>query len=199
MEILKLRMKTIRGIIFFLVILCVAGICFGQEQEQDQRKIEIYDTMNDPPDHKHGKLIVFYGSGINNPVRSTEGGSSTNSPRNLTNFGLALEFGLSLELGYLKPADGSSSASGAFFSSGVTYPMPRGIKIGWTRFELSPTLGYTRMFGTGNAVNFGAGLDAILSKYYGIRFEARDYFKLSGNKEHNVVFRIAFFRRFEGM
>ena len=72
-----------------------------------------------------------------------------------------------------------------------------GKRIRGTRFELPLTLGYTRMIGTGNAVNFGAGLDFILSDYNGIRFEVRDYFKLSGRDEHNITFRIAFLHLFE--
>lgn len=54
------------------------------------------------------------------------------------------------------------------------------------------TVGYTRLFGTGNAVNFGGGLDLRLNDAHAIRLEARDYYSPSSSpsSQHNVAFRI---------
>lgn len=53
------------------------------------------------------------------------------------------------------------------------------------------TGGYTRMFGTGNAVNFGGGFDFNVGETTGIRLELRDYRRTGGPREHNFAFRIA--------
>ena len=53
------------------------------------------------------------------------------------------------------------------------------------------TGGYTRMFGTGNAINFGGGVDCRISDRTGLRFEVRDYRRAGGPTEHNMAIRIA--------
>lgn len=53
------------------------------------------------------------------------------------------------------------------------------------------TGGYTRMFGTGNAINFGGGLDYRISERTGVRLEVRDYRRAGGPTEHNMAIRIA--------
>jgi hypothetical protein len=60
--------------------------------------------------------------------------------------------------------------------------------------DLYPFLtgGYTRVFATGHAVNFGAGID--IGKEYKriIRIEVRDYYLLTGPKQHVFGLRIGF-------
>jgi hypothetical protein len=60
--------------------------------------------------------------------------------------------------------------------------------------RISPffTGGYTRLFGTGNAANYGTGIDLFLTKNKAWRFEVRDYFRSSGREKHNLAFRIGF-------
>lgn len=56
---------------------------------------------------------------------------------------------------------------------------------------LSLTGGYTRMFVTGNAVNFGVGFDLGKEEYKRIvSIEVRDYYLLSGPQQHVFGLRI---------
>ena len=50
--------------------------------------------------------------------------------------------------------------------------------------------GYTRMFETGHALDYGIGYAHPLDPTHSIRFEARDYWVFSNPRQHNVVFRI---------
>ena len=56
-------------------------------------------------------------------------------------------------------------------------------------------LGYTQLFGTGHAANFGAGLDVRLSGKFAVRLEGRDYMGFTPH-EHIGAFRIGFRRYF---
>jgi hypothetical protein len=55
--------------------------------------------------------------------------------------------------------------------------------------------GYTQLFGTGHAVNFGAGMDFRLSGKFALRLEARDYMGFTPH-EHSAAFRVGFRRYF---
>jgi hypothetical protein len=52
------------------------------------------------------------------------------------------------------------------------------------------TAGYTRLFGTGNAVNFGGGFDYRFNYAHAIRTEVRDYYSFASPTQHNVALRI---------
>jgi hypothetical protein len=55
------------------------------------------------------------------------------------------------------------------------------------------TGGYTRMFVTGNAANFGLGFDFGKSEYKRlVRIELKDYYLFTGPKQHVVSLRIGF-------
>lgn len=96
--------------------------------------------------------------------------------------------GYLFEGGYIAPAN-SFSAGSAILS--LNY-------LG--RFNLSlqtdpavmtfVTGGYTRLFGTGNAINFGGGLEFKITDLTRFRIELRDY-RHSGPAEHNFAIRIA--------
>jgi len=60
---------------------------------------------------------------------------------------------------------------------------------GWKLLPFA-SAGYTRLFGTGNAVNFGGGFDYRLSHTRAIRAEIRDYYSFSTPHQHNVALRI---------
>ena len=97
-----------------------------------------------------------------------------------------------LEFGFLGSSECINSLGCGYFSVGLPYYTPL-VKIGKISIELPLNAGYARMFGKGTAVHFGSGLDFIFSNSnYGIRFEAKDFFKWTGDNEHNIVFRIAF-------
>ncbi len=51
--------------------------------------------------------------------------------------------------------------------------------------------GYTRMFETGHALDYGLGYAYPLDESHSIRFEARDYWAFSNPSQHNIVFRVA--------
>lgn len=57
------------------------------------------------------------------------------------------------------------------------------------------TVGYSQLFGTGNAINFGGGLDLRLTPKIALRFEGRDYFSFSPH-QHNAAIRIGLRRYF---
>ena len=110
--------------------------------------------------------------------------------------------GFSFEGGYLGPCSELSSGS-AFFSadymsawsfgqkgaghlaSGARYWADRSWK-----FIPFASAGYTQLFGTGNAVNFGGGIDYRLSNTHAIRTEIRDYYSFSAPAGHNIALRI---------
>jgi hypothetical protein len=59
------------------------------------------------------------------------------------------------------------------------------------RLTTFATGGYSRLFGTGNALNFGGGINFyIKDRMRALRFEVLDYWHISGAKEHNVVLRM---------
>lgn len=59
------------------------------------------------------------------------------------------------------------------------------------------TGGYTRMFGTGNAVNLGGGFDFNVGETTGIRLEIRDY-RQSGTAQHNLAVRLGLLKLVAG-
>jgi hypothetical protein len=110
--------------------------------------------------------------------------------------------GFSFEGGYLgpwsKPHIGSAFFSADYMASwsfgesgkgqtanGSTFWSDRGCKL--LPFA---SAGYTRLFGTGNAINFGAGVDCRLSQTRAIRAEFRDYYSFSTPTQHNVALRV---------
>jgi len=110
--------------------------------------------------------------------------------------------GFSFEGGYLGPwskvGSGSALLSADYmtawsFGKKKAGQLPNGTHYwadrGW-RFIPFASAGYTRLFGTGNAVNFGGGVDYRLSNTRAIRAEIRDYYSFSTPTRHNVALRI---------
>ncbi len=98
-----------------------------------------------------------------------------------------------------------SIAAAPQFELGVIGPLPGGYPLdGLASFnvqlatkapnrDLFPflTIGYTRMFVTGNAVNFGLGMDFGKHGYNRlIRVELRDYFLFTGPQQHVIGLRV---------
>jgi len=177
----KTYMRTFRAMIWFFGVACVTGFCFGQDS-------------NNP------KLVVFGGAGVTNQ-------SAANHCS--LHFGVALEEippvkfrefprGFLFEGGYVGPANALESGS-ALFSANYAGAYNTAKAVHSLLFF---TGGYTRLFGTGNGVNFGGGIDFLLNKAYAthasfrprLRFEVRDYLRISGPKEHNVAFRVGFIK-----
>jgi hypothetical protein len=130
-------------------------------------------------------IAIFAGVGMTN--RSAVTNSSIHlgvSMEGLAQRGAFWQGGLS-EVGYIGPINSLGHGS-AIFS--VNY---KGAFNHGNSSRLFPffTGGYTRLFGTGNAVNYGFGVDVPFHKSKALRFEVRDYLRLSGFEEHNVAFR----------
>jgi hypothetical protein len=50
--------------------------------------------------------------------------------------------------------------------------------------------GYTRMFETGHALDYGVAFAKTIDSTHSIQFEARDYWAFANPNQHNVVFRV---------
>lgn len=110
--------------------------------------------------------------------------------------------GVSFEAGYLgpwsKPHIGSAFLSVDYMAAWNLGPSGAGRTAkgtrywsdrGWTLLPFA-SAGYTRLFGTGNAVNFGGGVDYRISHTRAIRMEVRDYYSPSQPAQDNVALRI---------
>ena len=110
--------------------------------------------------------------------------------------------GFSFEGGYLGPWSrlraGSAFTSVDYMAAWAFGPKATGrtrtgqaywCDRGWRLLPFA-SAGYTRLFGTGNAVNFGGGFDYRLSNTRAIRAEVRDYYSFETPRQHNVALRV---------
>jgi hypothetical protein len=110
--------------------------------------------------------------------------------------------GFSFEGGYLgpwsRPGAGSAIFSADYMAAWSFGPKGNGrtpsgkpfwSDRGWRVLPFA-SAGYTRLFGTGNAVNFGGGIDYRLNESHAIRVEVRDYYSPASGSQHNVALRI---------
>lgn len=130
------------------------------------------------------KFSLFAGGGVtatsNQSVGSMQfGGSFGESVPNQWK-------GLSLEGGYIlpwsRPKSGSAIFSANYVASWQSKAKPRLLPFA--------TIGYSRLFGTGNALNYGGGIDCLLSGKRALRLEVRDYQAFTHPQQHNVAFRV---------
>ncbi len=91
---------------------------------------------------------------------------------------------LDLEAGVMGPQANRSSVSG-YLSTDVVLPLSHKTKQGLPLF----VGGYTRMFETGNALDYGLALSRSIDSKHSIQFEVRDTWVNANPIEHNVVFR----------
>lgn len=163
-------MGTIRGMMCLAGIICATGFCFAQDVASP-------------------KFVVFGGTGVNSQSAVTHG---------------SIHFGASFE--EVPPVRSGHFPQGFIFEGGYIGPM-NDLGLGSAIFSVNYagafavpksrllpffTGGYTRLFGTGNAVNYGGGIDFLLSNTRAVRFEVRDYLRLSDVREHNVAFRLGY-------
>jgi hypothetical protein len=167
------KLKTIRSILCIFLLLCTAGLCYGVD----------------------GGVEVFGGSSI----KDRSGGALRN---------MQVGLGISMFGDYGK----SDFASGYFLevnsislkdlhSDHVVFSANyAGSTMPTNRLRPFFTAGYSRIFGAGNALNYGAGIDYIFSTndYHAVRFEARNYWKFSGARENNTILRAGYFIFFGG-
>jgi hypothetical protein len=96
----------------------------------------------------------------------------------------ALPF-LDLEAGVMGPQANRSSVSG-YLSTDLVLPLSHKSKQGLSLF----VGGYTRMFETGNALDYGLALSRTIDATHSIQFEVRDYWANANPNQHNIVFRV---------
>ncbi len=99
--------------------------------------------------------------------------------------------GFDLELGGIQAVQPGAKSEGLFSVN---------LQPTWTNkaHTVAPymTGGYSRLFRSGNAINYGAGLNLIApslaAKGYFFRVEARDYYTFTDQRQHLVSLRVAF-------
>jgi hypothetical protein len=92
---------------------------------------------------------------------------------------------LDLEAGVMGPQANRSSVSG-YLGTDVVLPLGHPIK-----HNLPLVVGgYTRMFETGNALDYGLALSRTIDSKHSIQFEVRDYWANANPNQHNIVFRV---------
>jgi hypothetical protein len=132
------------------------------------------------------KFVYFAGAGTNlsrgHALGEIQAGASfeESTPNHWIGYGF--------EGGYVGPWSRLKSGAGLFsFNYTPSWSFNK-----QARFLPFATVGYTHLFGTSNAVNFGCGLDLRLSNTRAIRFEVRDYYSpvLPQTARHDVAFRI---------
>lgn len=139
------------------------------------------------------KFVLFGGAGIASNANVTQGGFQFGAdveaapPWSRTRSGFPT--GFLLEGGYVGPWNRFSAGSAIF--SGNYMAAFDTTTNGQPRFLPFVTAGYTRLFGTGNGVNFGGGIDFLHGGSVAFRVEVRDYLRVTGPTEHNLAIRIA--------
>jgi hypothetical protein len=101
---------------------------------------------------------------------------------------IGLDF-LETEVGVMGPQANRSNVSG-YLSENIWAPLHPNSKRG----SAVAVGGYTRMFETGHAVDYGIAYlmpTKRINEMRYVQFEVRDYFAFANPNQHNVVFRVA--------
>jgi hypothetical protein len=170
-------MRIVRGLICFAMMMCAAGLSFSQGLQ---------------PENVFYRFAAFGGAGLTNQPND-EAHASIHIGGDLEILPV-FDFkhfpgGFIFEFGYSGPTNHFDSGS-ALIS--LNYA---GELLASRRKRLAPffTAGYTRLFGTGAAANFGGGVDFFRKDFQrAIRFEVRDYFRIASFKEHSAAFRVGY-------
>jgi hypothetical protein len=94
--------------------------------------------------------------------------------------------GYGFKSGYVEPCSNLKTGSGLLSLNYV--PSWKVDQKG--RYLPFATVGYTRLFEIGHALNFGGGLDLRLNNQHAVRFEVRDFYMPARPAQHNVGLRI---------
>jgi hypothetical protein len=94
-----------------------------------------------------------------------------------------------LETGVMGPQAKHSSVSG-YLSTNFWIPLIAPSTLGNAHGVPLAVGGYTRMFETGNALDYGLAFARPTDASHSIQFEVRDYWVFSNPDQHNVVFRV---------
>jgi hypothetical protein len=94
------------------------------------------------------------------------------------------------EAGVMGPVTSQSNVSG-YLSTNLFFLLAPWKDMGNRHGFPLAVGGYTHMFQTCNALNYGLAFAHPIDKYHSIQFEVRDYWEYSNPGQHNVVLRIA--------
>ena len=95
--------------------------------------------------------------------------------------------GYLFEVGYVGRWSNYTSGSALFSANYIAaWQLPKSM----SRALPFATVGYSRLFGTANAVNFGGGVDYVLGNKQALRIEVRDYFAFTAPRQHDVGLRV---------
>ena len=94
-----------------------------------------------------------------------------------------------LEAGVMGPQANRSPVSG-YLSTNFWAPLIPLSKLGHTHGVPMVLGGYTRMFETGHALDYGVAFAKPIDGSHSIQFEVRDYWAFANPNQHNVVFRL---------
>jgi hypothetical protein len=94
-----------------------------------------------------------------------------------------------IEAGAMSPTARHNGVSG-YLSTNAWVPLPVR-DLGKKHGVPAVVGGYTQMFGTSNALNYGMAYAYPVSENHLVQFEARDYWTIASPSQHDVVFRVA--------
>jgi hypothetical protein len=95
-----------------------------------------------------------------------------------------------LEAGVMGPQANQSALSG-YLSTNLWIPLVPPRHLDNEHGVPLLTGGYTRMFETGHALDYGLAFAHPIDSVHSVQFEVRDYWAFSNPSQHNVVFRVA--------
>jgi hypothetical protein len=184
-------MRTLVLLVALVLIGTAQAQQFGSSSASPNRTTATRDGSND-----FGNDVYGYGNVFAGPALAT--GGSTQKLAGTAGVTLGLfqaksrkwGFGTTpvFELGVIGPIPAGRSLDGLFSANGMfTTTVPH--------HEVFPffTAGYTRVFATGNAINFGTGIDLGNRKSDRIvRIEFRDYYLFTSPQQNIVELRMAF-------
>jgi hypothetical protein len=95
-----------------------------------------------------------------------------------------------IEVGVMGPQSSHSAVSG-YLSTNLAIPISPFLQdLGKARGLPLVVGGYTRMFETGHAVDYGVAYAHPIDDTHSVQFEVRDYLAFSNPSQHNLVFRV---------
>jgi len=94
-----------------------------------------------------------------------------------------------LEAGVMGPQASQRAVSG-YLSTNLVIPIFPLQDLGKAQGLPLVVGGYTRMFETGNAVDYGVAFTHPTDESHSVQFEVRDYWAFSNPSQHNVVIRV---------
>lgn len=91
------------------------------------------------------------------------------------------------EFGVMGPQAHHSSVSG-YLSEDLVIPVAPSATRSWHGHPLG-IFGYTRLFETGHALDYGVGYERHIDAFHSLQFELRDYYTFANPNMHNVFLR----------